>query len=382
MRKIESIRARERASRGHGPGRGSPPVRVPRARAPWLTRLLFRFLDLLILPALHVVRAVLACVKRERALETARRLARVIAWSTDLATFRRNFRAIRGRDAEPLAPGVEAELVERAAAHQLQHIVDIVKVVDLRAAPLDALVEPVGQEHMDAALARGRGVILVSSHLGSWELAAAWIGSRGWPLNVLYYEQLSRVLDRYLNGLREAHGCRMLHQRRGLKEALRALDRGEILGVVADQDGTRSGLFVEFFGVLVSVPRGPVRLALSRGCPIVETWNQRLPDGRYRQVFGPPILPPGAGDGDGGAGRRGEAAERELARRVLAGFESVIRSDPTQWLLSYDRFKLRHLPRLEELGLAERAFADQIWLQGRPGEAGPAVGAASGRGLW
>src|SRR5690606_28337645 len=105
-----------------------------------------------------------------------------------------------------------------------------------------------------------RGVILLSSHFGNWELAAAWIGSRGIPFNVMYYEQLSQVLDRYFKRMRESYGCKMHHQRRGLKSAINALRRNEVAAFVADQDGSKNGIFAEFFGVLVSVPVGPVRL--------------------------------------------------------------------------------------------------------------------------
>lgn len=329
-------------------------IEVPRARPPWLTRMFVRVLDVAIWPTLMLLRGLVAVLPRGAGLAMARGVAAVVARMTTLPSFRRNLRVIAGRGQEP----GEAELdvgVSTALGHQLQTIVDIVKVLDQRAVPLERVVEAQGEEHLRAALAQGRGAILLSSHLGNWELAAAWIGSRGIPFNVMYYEQLSQVLDRYLKRIRESYGCKMHHQRRGLKSAIQALRRNEVAAFVADQDGTRNGIFAEFFGVLVSVPVGPVRLALKYRCPIVHTWNHRLPDGSYRQVFAPPYVPAGEGD----------EAESALVRRMLLDFETVIRSDPAQWLLSYDRFKLRHLPRLEELGLSERAYADQRWLQQR-----------------
>ena len=327
-------------------------IEIPRARAPWLTRLLMRVLDVFVWPALMVMRGVIAVVPRRTALEVARGLGALLSWF-EWPVVRRNLRVIAGRGSEPgraeLAAGVRATLT-----HQLLTIVDIVKVLDQRAEPLEAIAEAEGEEHLRAALALGRGVVLLSSHTGNWEFAAAWIGSRGMPFNVMYYEQLSAVLNGYLKRVRESYGCRMHHQRRGLKSAIQALRANEIVAFVADQDGTRNGMFAELFGVLVSAPVGPVKLALKYGCPIVHTWNHRLADGRYRQVFRPYYL-----------GGSGEEAEQALVRRMLGEFEEVIRSDPPQWLLSYDRFKLRHVPRLEELGLAERAFAEQRWIQRR-----------------
>jgi KDO2-lipid IV(A) lauroyltransferase len=245
-------------------------------------------------------------------------------------------------------------LIARACGHQLQHMVDIIQVLDHCRYPLHALVTGRGDEHLAKALMAGRGVILVSSHMGNWELGAAWIATRGFPLHVLYFEQLSLVLDGYLHRVRCRHGVRMVHQRRGLREAIGALKKNEILGIVADQDGTKNGIFADFFGVLVSIPRGAVRLAIQRQCPLVHTWNLRRPDGSYEQCFSEPYWPPERG---------GEEAEQLLARRLLADYEVVIRSNPEQWLLSYDRFKLRHVPRLEELALKERAIAEQRWIQ-------------------
>lgn len=329
-------------------------IEVPRARPPWLTRLFVRVLDVAIWPTLTLLRITVALLPRSAGLAAARGLAAVVSRMLAFGAVRRNLRVVAGRGNEPgeaeLAHGVRISL-----AHQLQTIVDIIKVLDQRAVPLDAVVRADGEQNLRAALARGRGVILLSSHVGNWELAAAWIGSRGIPFNVMYYEQLSGVLDGYLKRIRESYGCKMHHQRRGLKSAIQALKRNEVAAFVADQDGTRNGVFAEFFGVLVSVPVGPVRLALKYGCPIVHTWNHRLPDGSYRQVFAPPYTPEGVGD----------AAESALVRRMLADFETVVKADPLQWLLSYDRFKLRHVPRLEELGLAERAYADQRWIQKR-----------------
>jgi KDO2-lipid IV(A) lauroyltransferase len=328
-------------------------IEIPKATAPWLIRGLVRVADLIIWPLLQLLRAVVWTFPRRATLEGARRMGIVLGGLSSWPTFRRNLKVIAGRGV-PLDPAATRGTIAAGIVHQLQHVVDIVKVLDQRAEPLAELVEAEGERHLTEALAMGRGAILVSSHLGNWELAAAWIAMRGHPLNVVYHDQLSAVLDGYLRRLRESFGCRLHHQRRGLKAAIHSLRRNEVVAFVADQDGTRGGVFAEFFGVLVSVPRGAVRLALKYRCPIVHTWNRRLADGRYRQVFAPAYMPDGA-DGD--------AAEQQLVRRILRDFEGLIREDPAQWLLSYDRFKLRHVPRLEELGLAERAFEDQRWVQ-------------------
>jgi len=328
-------------------------VRIPTARPRWVSWIFFRVCDLFVAPALCALRILLRGLSRESGFRLARTFGLFIAKRFSLSVFRRNLRALEAQGFH--VPEKTEQVVAESTIHQLRNVVDIVKVLDQRAIPLGDLVVAVGEEHLKTALESGRGVVLISSHTGNWELSAAWLAWRGYPFNVVYYEQPSRVLDRYFQRVRRGFGVKILPQRRGLKAAFRALRGNEVLAIMADQDGTASGIFTDFFGFFVSMPRGAVRLALRQQCPLVHTYNHRLPDGRYRQVFFPPRWPPPQHTVDG---------ERILAEQILSEIEEIVRLDPAQWLISYDRFKLRHLSRLKELDLVDRVLAEQRWIEG------------------
>lgn len=323
-------------------------------RGPWSPRAR-AWLDAAVTPLLYVILITFRMLPRSWLLRAAPVLSGMAVRLFALSALRRNLRAIHGG---ALPAGEESRLVEAGLRHLLATLVDIVKVLDQGDPPPVEACALEGREHLEAALAEGRGVVLVSLHTGNWEVGAARIGSLGHPFSILYFEQISPRLDAYMNGLRTRHGVKLHHQRRGLLGAFRDLSHGGILGVMADQDGTRAGIFTRFFDQTVSVPRGIAAFARRTRAQVVLTCNLRREDGSYVQIFEPPVNPPAEGTE--------EAMEAELAGALLARFEMIIRRHPAQWLLAYDRFKIRHEPRLEELGLLESSRSERRRLEDPP----------------
>ena len=179
------------------------------------------------------------------------------------------------------------------------------------------LVAIEGREHLDAALAAGRGAILVTGHLGSWEVLAAALVREGYPLCSLARPLRERRLDRALAEHRQRMGVRTISSERLPIQALRHLRRGGFLGVLADQRIRRGGVTVEFLGQETRMTAGPARLAAVAGAAIVPLGIHRLADGTHRIT----VLPPLPVDAD--PFRATQATARAL--------ESLIRSAPEQW---------------------------------------------------
>lgn len=324
-------------------------------RGPWSPRAR-ALLDAVVTPLLYVILITLRVLPRAFLLGLSARLAALAARLLRVGVARRNLRAVHGAS---LGSDDERALVARGLEHLLATLVDVVKVLDQGSPAPEAICALEGREHLEAAVAEGRGVVLVSLHTGNWEVGAARIGALGHPFSILYFEQIAPRLDAYLNGLRSRHGVKLHHQRRGLLGAFRDLRHGGILGVMADQDGTRAGIFTRFFGLTVSVPRGIAAFARRTRARVVLTYNLRRDDGSYVQTFEPVEIPPPE--------LEEEPMEAELADRLLARFEQIIRRDPAQWLLAYDRFKLRHESRLEELGILESSRCERQRLEAPAG---------------
>jgi len=154
---------------------------------------------------------------------------------------------------------------------------------------IEKIVEVHGLENLDHALALGKGVILLTGHLGNWELAAAYLGLKGYPIRVVGAEQRDDRLTDMLVELRKGVGVTTIGKGFDLRGAIGCLRHGEILGVLLDQDAKEKGVVAPFLGLPASTPYGPVKLAQKLGSPIVPLFIVRRDSARRHDLH---ILPP------------------------------------------------------------------------------------------
>ncbi|HEY8200232.1 MAG TPA: hypothetical protein VII47_02660, partial [Actinomycetota bacterium] len=136
---------------------------------------------------------------------------------------------------------------------------DVLRLGSLGPAELDA-VETVNIEALDAALARGRGVVVVTPHFGSYDVAVAWLGHRGYRFHTAAEVLRPRALYEWFAAQREAYGMTVVPSEPGAvarRRLTRALQRGEGVALPAERDLARRGVWVEFFGERTTFPAGP-----------------------------------------------------------------------------------------------------------------------------
>ena len=256
----------------------------------------------------------------------------------------------------------------------------LAELVLLRGRHRTALLQRVefeGLEHLEAARRASAtgGVLVMTGHLGNWELAAARAASLGLPISVVYRGLRNPALDEALRGLRggggvggvgpgrpggaEAGGTRpgedfeQLPMGRAGLAVLRALRRGRFVLVLLDQNARRhEGVFVPFFGRPASTRFGPARIAEQLGIPVVPAFVRRLPDGRHHRIRFEPALAieadPETGDGRGDDGSRESEILRQNVARMTAAIETRIRETPEQWIWTHRRWRTQ--PRDEPSG--------------------------------
>jgi KDO2-lipid IV(A) lauroyltransferase len=141
-------------------------------------------------------------------------------------------------------------------------------------------------EALERARALGRGVIIVTGHLGNWELAGSYVAARGMPLDVIVRRMGNPLFDRYLNQTRERIGMRVVYDAEAVRRTPRALREGSAVAFLADQGvlGLAS-TFVPFFGRPAKTPRGPAVFALRFKAPVVFACALRKPNGRFVMHF-------------------------------------------------------------------------------------------------
>ena len=132
-----------------------------------------------------------------------------------------------------------------------------------------ALSRVEGRELLADPVARGEGAILVTGHLGNWELGGGALACRGLPLDVVARPQNNPLFDRALARARRRLGMNVIARRNSVHLLLRSLREGRVVAILADQNAHERGLRVEFFGRPASTARGAALLSLRSGAPLV-----------------------------------------------------------------------------------------------------------------
>ena len=206
---------------------------------------------------------------------------------------------------------------------------------------LDDYVTVEGWEHLEAARSEGRGVIVVTGHLGNWELLGAYFARKGVPVAAIARRIYNPRINDLIVQFRERHGVRTIlrespHSGRAILEVLHA--RG-ILAILIDQDTRAPSVSVPFFGRMARTPAAAAALAHRRDLPVVPAFAQRRPGGGHRLSLLPALRIVRVGD------RRQNI--RELSRRLNEALEARIRTNPAEWVWWHRRWRRAPDPRLD-----------------------------------
>jgi lauroyl/myristoyl acyltransferase len=190
---------------------------------------------------------------------------------------------------------------------------------------IQAITRIEGKEYMEQALSRGKGVIVAGAHLGNvdvvMQLPAVYHVRFVAPTQHIQPERLFQYVQR----LRQRYGMRLLPSDGPMMEVIRALKRGEIVGLACDWAIADNRRQVDFFGSPAWLPEGPVRLALRTGAPLLPAFCLRLPDNTFLLRIEPALELPQTGDSEADV-----AAGMEMVLEVL---ERHISERPEQWLM-------------------------------------------------
>lgn len=205
-----------------------------------------------------------------------------------------------------------------------------------------------------AAVEEGPGALVVTGHLGNWELAGALLSGLGFGVSAVVKRQANRRVHRRLQRLRRGLGVETVAMSAAGRRIPGALEAGRVVALVADQDAGRRGVFVPFLGRPASTFRGPARLARRHRVPLL--FGALVRDGgRYRALArvvwspGDEATPSSGADaaGPGAAGAPGETddapvpGEEALTRAWVVELERAVRARPEQYFWFHRRWKTR-----------------------------------------
>lgn len=196
----------------------------------------------------------------------------------------------------------------------------------------EGLVTFNGREHLDQALAEGRGVLLLGGHIGNYDLLAVAVALQGYPLTIVSKSLRNKAVERVWMSQREASGLHIALHRNTLREILKALRANGAVGFVIDQHARADAVVVEFFGQPAATLRSLATIAERTGAPVLPVVAIREDDGRHAVTIGAPIPLEVVGDADANAHHNTQRFTRVL--------EDVIRRHPDQWTWMHRRWKV------------------------------------------
>lgn len=190
-----------------------------------------------------------------------------------------------------------------------------------------------GLEHLRRAMETHGRALVLTAHLGNWELLTVAHRLTGYPLAIVVRPLDSPWLERLADRLRRKSGVELIAKRGALRPVLKALGDGRMVGILLDQNASRrESVFVPFFGHPASTSKSLALLAVRSGAPVVPIFIRR--ERRGHRVTICPMLPaPTATDS--------EQAVAELTARCTATIEAAVRATPEQWLWIHDRWRTR-----------------------------------------
>lgn len=205
-----------------------------------------------------------------------------------------------------------------------KYLVDFFSYSSARKADVHRLVDVQNGSCLDELRQLDRGGLLVTAHLGNWELGGAIVASRGHPVTAVVLEQPEKRLDKLFQSYRRKRGLKVIHLGSAARPVLEALRRKEFVALLADRDYTARSRMVEFFGEPARLPHGPAWLSHRLHVPMMPGFLLRKEKDRFDLRLHPLI------------NASGDMDEDQIQARLCAVMEEEIGRSPTQWFMFED----------------------------------------------
>jgi KDO2-lipid IV(A) lauroyltransferase len=188
-------------------------------------------------------------------------------------------------------------------------------------------IEIIGRDIMEDNVKNKRGSVYITAHIGNWELMGAYLSMIGLPINVIAREIYIKSLDRILVSLRGRRGVNTIPRvgRANTKNMISAIRKGEVLGILIDQDTKVGGVFVDFFGRPAYTPTAISQFSRIKNADVVSGFVYRKKDLKHQIVI--------RRHNKGGID---EVAETREYTKIM---EDFIKEHPAQWVWMHPRWK-------------------------------------------
>lgn len=231
-------------------------------------------------------------------------------------------------------PPSEKSRIYRACMENLgKTLMETVKLPYLSSDEIRDMVTVEGENYLQKALAEGNGAIIMTGHIGNWELGAATMACRNYRIGVVSAPIYDPWIEQWMVRIRKSYGIETIvrGQANTLRRIFSILKAGGVIAMLIDQDTRVEGVFVPFFGRDAYTPSGPALIALRIQTPVLPGFMVRQKDGSHKMIFkeATPMIRTGNPESD----------IRSNTAAWMGIVEQTIRENPEQWVWMHRRWK-------------------------------------------
>jgi len=190
-------------------------------------------------------------------------------------------------------------------------------------------------EYLNEVLQKGKGGIVVSAHIGNWELGGAVLPFLGFPLSVVALAHKDPRVNALFNAQRETFGAQVIQTDVAVRRVVEHLHMNRLVAILADRDFGNRGIVMDFWERRTMIPKGAAYFSMKTGVPIIPVFTLRTDHGHFEINVHPPIYPPYLPDG-----KVTEGIAVDYIQQYLSIIEDEIKKAPSQWLLFREFWQL------------------------------------------
>lgn len=207
------------------------------------------------------------------------------------------------------------------------YLVDFFRMPNLTKEDIRKRVKVEGIENINGVLNQGKGGIILTCHMGNWEMGGVVMAMLGYDMSAVALNHKHKNINDFFIRQREEKGLKVIPLSHMMKRCVSALRRKGLLALLGDRDFSNNGILLDFFGVATSIPKGPAMLALKTDSPIIPGIFVRRDTFNYSLIFDAPI------DLKGISGADKNEIVKKANEKFVASMEKFIKAYPDQWLL-------------------------------------------------
>ncbi len=238
-------------------------------------------------------------------------------------------------------PAPKKELLHEIYKNFIYLWMEFLQINRLRPDEIDNRINMHNIELVDEALKKGKGIIFMSGHYGNFEWIGQYFSMKGYPVSGIAKRQSNPYVNKLVEDIRATNNVKVVYTKNAMKDGLTVLARNELLAIVADQDGRKRGVFVDFLGQPSSTPVGPAVLHLRSGAPVLMVIPVRKAYGTF-EAFIEPVY-------DGEPQPVTDKLIQQITQTHSAVLEKWIRKYPEQWFWMHKRWKTKPVKESDEI---------------------------------